>query len=298
MNRFNPALRLSCALLLGGALPFAQATEGGGSSWPMGIENYLMGVVPPPGIYGQVFAADYRADSLRGNDGRELPVDFDLHVSSIVPRFIWVTEQQMLGGNLGFHAVVPLNRMRLKMEGQRESKSGLGDIHVGPFLGYHYSDKLHAATGIDVVLPTGSYDKHDLVNLGRNYTTLQAIYALSYIDPQGLNADVRLMYDYNFENQSTDYLSGQELHADYAVGWGLGNGWVVGVGGYIYRQVSDDEQDGHRIDDNRGRAFAIGPSVQYSAASGWHLSAKWQQESDVRNRPEGAAYWLKWTFPL
>ncbi|MNT67773.1 hypothetical protein D3C72_2059400 [compost metagenome] len=100
------------------------------------------------------------------------------------------------------------------------------------------------------------------------------------------------------ENQSTDYRSGQEFHFDYSAGWAVTPSWVVGVGGYFYRQTTDDKQDGETLSDNKGRAFAIGPSIKYDSNDGWFLSAKWQQESSVRNRAEGDAYWLKLTIPL
>ena len=49
---------------------------------------------------------------------------------------------------------------------------------------------------------------------------------------------------------------------------------------------------------NKGRAFAIGPSVKYDSGKGWFVTAKWQKELAVRNRPEGSAVWLKAVFPL
>lgn len=83
--------------------------------------------------------------------------------------------------------------------------------------------------------------------------------------------------------------------------------WVVGVGGHAYTQISDDEcsfsdcaaaaqvQAAHG---NRGRTLSIGPAVQYNSSRGWLFSAKWQQESGVRNRSEGEAFWLKFTTAL
>ncbi|MNZ47050.1 hypothetical protein D3C78_647530 [compost metagenome] len=296
----SAAIALTSGLLLCGSYSQSHATEGGVSSWPMGIEIYGMGVLPPPGTYGQVFVGNYLADTLRDNAGDKVPVDFDLRVSTVVPRFVWVTEQQVLGGNLGFHALLPLNDIRLNVAGASDHKRGIGDAHLGPVIGFHHSDKLHTAVGVDFVLPTASeYDKDDLVNLGTNYVTVQAVYAVTYMDPNGFNADMRLMHDYNFENKDTDYQSGRELHADYTLGWGLGNGWVVGVGGHAYKQISDDKQDDHLVGDgNRGSTFSIGPAVQYASKGGWFLSAKWQDESGVRNRPEGQTYWLKFTVPL
>jgi hypothetical protein len=302
------SLALSAGLLLADSTSLVQATEGGVSSWPMGIEIYGMGVLPPPGTYGQLFVGNYMADTLRDNAGDKV-ADIDLRVTTLVPRFVWVTEQQVLGGNLGFHALLPLNDIRLNIKnGPHEHKRGLGDAHLGPVIGFHHSDKFHTAMGVDFVVPTGGeYDKNDLVNLGTNYYTVQAVYAMTYMDPTGFNADMRLMYDYNFENQDTHYQSGRELHADYTLGWGLGNGWVLGIGGHAYKQVSDDQCSAahcaaaaavEAADGNRGSSFSVGPAIQYASKDGWFLSAKWQDESGVRNRADGQAYWLKFTIPL
>ncbi|WP_047530802.1 SphA family protein [Pseudomonas sp. 11/12A] len=302
------SLAFGAGLLLAGSTSLVQATEGGVSSWPMGIEIYGMGVLPPPGTYGQLFVGNYMADTLRDNAGDKV-ADIDLRVTTLVPRFVWVTEQQVFGGNLGFHALLPLNDIRLNIkDGPHERKRGLGDAHLGPVIGFHHSDKFHTAMGVDFVVPTGGeYDKNDLVNLGTNYYTVQAVYAMTYMDPAGFNADMRLMYDYNFENQDTHYQSGRELHADYTLGWGLGNGWVLGIGGHAYKQVSDDQCSAahcaaaaavEAADGNRGSSFSVGPAVQYASKDGWFLSAKWQDESGVRNRADGQTYWLKFTIPL
>ncbi len=269
------------------------ASEQGGSSYPMGAENYMAGAMPPPGVYGQLFASHYEADTFRGNHGQKLPMDFDIRVDCIAPRLIWVTEQQILGGNLGFHIIVPLVDLKVSLNGQSQSNSGLGDIIFAPALGYHFSEKMHAVFAVDTIAPTGRYDRNDLANTGRNYWVFEPVVALSYVDPQGLNVDVKTMYDFNRKNDATDYLSGQELHMDYAVGWGLGNGWVVGVGGYALWQTTDDRQNGQTVEDNKGRSLAIGPSIKYTSKKGWFLTAKWQDETQVRNRPDGNAYWLK-----
>src|ERR1700754_1285590 len=101
----------------------ASASEGGGSSYPLGAETYMAGAMPPPGMYGQVFVSHYEADSFRGNDGRKLPMDFDLRADCIAARFIWVTEQQVLGGQLGFHVIAPLVDVKVSVNDQSQSKS-------------------------------------------------------------------------------------------------------------------------------------------------------------------------------
>ncbi len=87
------------------------------------------------------------------------------------------------------------------------------------------------------------YSKTDPSSLGKNYWALQPVWAISYIPPVGVNADLKMMYDFNFRNNDTKTRSGQAFHADYALGWGFGNGWVAGIGAMHFgkRQMIADQ---------------------------------------------------------
>lgn len=277
----------------------ASATEGGGGIYPNGIENFTIVAIPPSGVYLLAYAGNYNANSVRDHNGNQAgPPDFNLRVTSLVPRVFFVTGQTILGGQLVFHAIAPLLNMSVTAGGARQSSSGLGDITVGTGLGYHASDKFSYAFGLDVYAPTGSYDKNNLANLGRNYWGMEPAVLLTYAQPEGVNADLKVMYDFNMTNSATNYKSGQELHADYDMGWGFGNGFVAGVGGYAYRQTTDDIQNGATVANNRGKAFAIGPSIKYGNGKGWLITAKYQTESSVINRPQGQAFQMKMTIPF
>jgi hypothetical protein len=197
------------------------------------------------------------------------------------------------------HAIVPLVNLDVNVApGVSQRKTGIGDIVFGPVLGWHHSDSLHSVLALDIYAPTGRFNKHDVANIGRNYWALQPVFGVSRIDPNGLNADAKVMWTYDFSNKDTDYKSGQELIVDYALGWGFGNGWTAGVGGYLYQQINDDKQAGATVNDNKGRTFAIGPSVKYDSGKGWFVTAKYQTETNVRNRADGAAFWVKAVFPF
>jgi hypothetical protein len=293
----------ACAVLAAVAMlcGTAHATETGGSIYANGVENFLSGAMPPPGFYTVVYGTRYHATALRDNDGNDIAAavgGFRADVTGVVPRFIWVTDGKVLGGQLAFHAIVPLLNVDVRVGPNQNSKAGIGDLNFATALGYHVSDKLHYVLAFEVNAPTGSYDRNDVANVGRNYWNVEPLVAVTYTQPSGLNADVKLMYDYNFRNKDTDYKSGQELHADYAAGWGFGNGWTAGVGGYVYRQVSDDHMAGRPVPNNRGRAFAIGPLLKYQAKSGWFLMAKYENQYDVRNRADGGAFWVKTIVPF
>ncbi|MGK5078704.1 SphA family protein [Janthinobacterium sp. HLX7-2] len=302
-NNQSASALLHAAVIAGAALcGQAAATEGGGSIYPNGVENFLVGAMPPPGFYPLVYATSYHATELRDDRGNDIAAaigGFKADVAGVIPRFIWVTGQKVLGGQLAVHAIVPLLNVDVRVGANRSRNTGIGDINLAAALGYHVSPELHYVVALETNAPTGRYDRSDVANIGRNYWNIEPLIAVSYIQPKGLNADIKLMYDYNFRNNDTDYKSGQELHADYALGWGLGKGFVAGVSGYIYRQITDDKVAGHAVaGGNRGRAFAIGPSLRYQNDKGWMFTAKYEKQYDVRNRSSGGAFWIKTLIAL
>ena len=287
----------ACALFTTGTV---QATEGGGSIYPVGAENYLCCALPPPGLYGMVLGQSYSANKVRDNDGNTVtPSGFKVRANVIAPRLVWVTDSTIAGASLAVHAIVPLVDLKVTpAPGLSQHKTGIGDITFGPALGWHLSDKMHTLLALDFYAPTGDYSKTNIANIGRNYWAVQPVVGFSYMDKSGLNADVKGMYTYNFKNSDTDYRSGQELIADYSLGWGFGNGLVAGVGGYFYQQITNDKQGGARIHGNKGRALAIGPSIKYDSGKGWFVTAKYQMETEVRNRAQGKAFWVKAVIPF
>ncbi|MBN3769388.1 transporter [Burkholderia sp. Se-20378] len=295
MKRLSIAVMLSALAVAHGA----HATEGGGSVYPTGAEGYLCCALPPPGLYALIYAERYHAGELRDNDGRNVaPPDFSITAYSVTPRIVWVTPYTFAGASLAMHALLPLVTLDVHAGGQAQRRTGIGDMTFGPALGWHVTPTLQTLLAVDVFAPTGRYDKSDLANIGRHYWAIQPIAGISYGGRTGPVFDAKLMWTFNQRNHATDYQSGQEFIVDYSAGWGFGNGLTVGAGGYVYRQMTDDSQAGQTIAGNRGRSFAIGPSIKYDSGKGWFVTAKYQMETDVRNRPEGAAFWLKAVFPL
>lgn len=263
------------------------------------MEGFLAGAVPPPGLYVLEYATAYSADSLRDNQGARVPLPtFGLDVRAAATRIIWSTPQPLLGGNLVAHTILPLLDLKVDVPGASQHRSGLGDITVGAGIAWHHSTKWHSVAALDFVLPTGGYDKNDAANLGRNYASIQPLYAMSYINPQGFNGDFMGTLSVNRKNDATGYRSGDEFILDYALGWSVGGGFTLGVGGYWYRQFSDDKLSGATVVGARGRSFAIGPALRFDNGKGWFITAKWQRESEVSNRPEGSAFWIKSNIPF
>ncbi|MGD9298971.1 MAG: transporter [Thiohalocapsa sp.] len=279
----------------------ALATEGGGSHYPNGAEDFMVGALPPPGNYFINYLNWYSADSFRNDDGGRLFDDFNLDVVANTFRFIHVTKHKVFGASWALHAFVPLvnvdveRRIAPPFADESDDRFGLGDIIIDPFiLGWH-GQNWHITTGLDIYLPTGAYDEDRLANPGRNYWTFQPIFAFTYLSPQGFEASAKLMYDFSTENDATDYQSGQAFHADYTLGYHTGP-WSLGVGGYYYQQTTNDELNGETfLDGFKGRTFAVGPQVKYSHQK-MAVTVKYLAETAVENRPEGGGLWVKFQY--
>ena len=275
------------------------ATEGGGSTYPVGTENFTAGAAPPPGLYVLEYLNRYTATRVNDAQGDAVPVPgFKVRANVAATRIIWVTPVELLGGNLAAHTILPLVDLSVRAGGASDSRTGLGDVTVGGAIAWHHSAKLHTVAGLDAVLPTGAYDRNRQANIGRNYLSWQPIGVVTWMDPHGLNADVKATLNFNRTNDDTGYRSGREFIADYALGWGLGGGWIVGVGGYVYRQWSDDKLNGAVVSGARGRSQSIGPSIRYANDKGWLITAKVEKEFGARNRAQGSAFWLRTTVPF
>lgn len=279
------------ALLAAASISAAHASEGGGSGYPNGSEGFFAGAVPPPGTYLILYGSHYWGDKLKIENAPDL--DIDLHASAIVPRLIHMTNIKILGADWGMHAILPLVHVDLDIPalGLSTSRNGIGDLTVNPFILAWHTKNFHWATGLDIVVPIGTYDRSEAVNIGRNYWTVEPLFAATYISDGGFELSGKFMFDINFENPDTNYRTGNEFHFDYTVAQKFGD-WTVGVGGYFYTQVEDDDAPAGTAAMGRGLAFAIGPQVKYDYA-GMSFIGKWQHEALVENRPQGEQFWLK-----
>lgn len=290
-------LCLGAALLTAASASFA--TEGGGSTYPVGAENHLAGAAPPPGVYVLEYVNVYSADRVNDGQGQAVPIPgFKVNAVAAATRIAWVTNTPVMGGQLVAHAILPLVKVKVSAAGQSSSSSGLGDVSLGAGVAWHHSPQLHSVAALDIVLPVGKYDASRPVNVGRNYASVQPAYLVSWIDPNGLNADAKIGLNLNRTNKDTAYRSGTELNIDYALGWGLGNGWVLGVGGNIYQQLSEDKSHGQSVPGSKGRAYSAGPNLKYDSGKGWFITAKLAREFSVRSRSEGTQFWIKTTIPF
>ncbi len=299
--------RFLCALMLLAASPVTgYATEGGGTSKALGVDTVMAGVMPPPGLNITNFTAFYTADRTldsNGNDRANL-TNFDLFVFAEVVRFRYILPNAtFLGANVEARVGVTLaNYADVSFDvstphgtfHREDSTTNIGDSLFGLILGWH-GKKFHQMFGPELFIPSGKFSDDRLTNTSRGYFSIGPSYWFSWFPVEQIEISAALIYLFNFENTDTDYLSGQELSLDYNLAYSLARDWQIGVSGYAYKQVQDDEiNDGMVGDGNRGQVVGFGPALRWHPhEKNYGVTLKWQHEELVENRAKGDRFFLQ-----
>ncbi|MDI3515704.1 MAG: hypothetical protein PWP40_2933 [Rhodocyclaceae bacterium] len=225
----------------------AQAKEGG-DQYPNGAETWLGGAVPPPGNYFINYFGYYSGDLVDGSGEKVAGAGVDAWFNAF--RFVQTTEHKILGGNWGWHVIVPLVHQDVNLTQGAESKFGLGDVTINPFIVSWHQKNWHWAIGLDINLPVGAYKTGDArESIGANYWSFEPLFAFTYMGDTGWEVSAKLMY--NIKTKNKDYVgpfsptegtyeSGDEFHMDYLVGKRFGP-WGVGLSGYYLKQTTNDK---------------------------------------------------------
>ncbi|OPY80927.1 MAG: hypothetical protein A4E65_01308 [Syntrophorhabdus sp. PtaU1.Bin153] len=304
-------------------IPVVFAGEGYGTHVPIGAEDFMAGALPPGGtkVFINYFQL-YNPNKLKDNAGRNQSVpglgklDAKTDVVANCFRFIDVTKIKLLGGDLIWDIIVPVVYQHTNLSaGPADlaigNKTGLGDVEGGVGISWHPSPTFHNILALHAVAPTGSYQKGDDVNIGRNYWSFNPLWLATYIGGKdsplpGFEVSAKFMYWVNTTNTATHYTSGQEFSIDYLIGQHFGKTWSFGANGNFYYQLTKDKEHGHTALDPfsgkktgvQGRSLSIGPALQYNFPNQGCLTAKYQFEVDAHNRPLGNLFWLKLVWPF
>ena len=268
--------------------------------------------MPPPGNYFINYFGYYGGELRDGNGNKAPSGEVDAWFNAF--RFVHTSEHKILGGNWGWHVIVPLVHQKVDLFGSK-SVNGVGDITIDPFIVSWHSKNWHWAIGLDINLPTGRYKEGDArQSIGANYWSYEPLFAFTYMGDTGWEVSAKLMYNIKGGNddfraapraarQKSD--SGDDFHMDYLGGRRFGP-WGVGLSGYYLKQTGDDKIDGKVIDalpgvwsrGRRGEVLAAGPSLTYSTKGGTMLIAQWQHEFERENRFGGDKALFKLVMPF
>lgn len=299
------------AVFASAPIQHAVAVEGGAGVYLNGFSGFMAGVLPEKGTYATNYAYYYSGDA--GGDleipfvgNVQLGAEADLFIDLV--SLVHVTEFKVFGGRYAFGILGGYGDLDLEVQASaalgtisaQDDDAGLVDSAITPLILGWNSENHNLAFGFSVVIPTGRYDRNSLANVGLNRWAIEPNLAYTYFNPKnGREFSLNVIYDYNFENDETNYKSGQELHADFTLAQYFPNGLGVGIGGYLYKQITDDDGAAARLDGFKGQVIGVGPQLLYQhAISEEHVlivQAKYQKEFAVENRLEGEAVWFNLT---
>ncbi len=274
----------------------AIATENGAPTTAMGVYDFGAGFMPPATPSGTLGfrAAYYSSDTLKGAHGKDAPMDFSLDVLSLTLAYVRMTEHEVLGAKYGFNVIVPVFKMDNSISvptpvgtfSDSADVFNIADIQVTPLiLQWNLAPNLAMNTQFQIQIPTGDYDGNRLISPGLNHWAFSPIYNVSYITETGLELSSSFELDFSTRNTDTDYKNGIEYRHEFAVGQHSGP-WTFGVGGYYYRQLTDD--DGPSLTDgNRAEVTALGPALSYFKPGAPVISLHAYKEFNASNRAEG-----------
>ena len=149
-------------------------------------------------------------------------------------------------------------------------------------------------------IPVGAYQSTRLSNIGIGHGAIDAGGGYTYFNPQtGHEFSGVLGFTYNFLNTATQYQSGVDLHFDWGASQFLSKEVMVGLVGYLYKEIGCDSGSGDRVGCFQSQVFGIGPQIGFLFPVGdmqGYLNLKAYGEFDNASRPAGWNTWI--TFSI
>jgi hypothetical protein len=149
-------------------------------------------------------------------------------------------------------------------------------------------------------IPVGAYQSTRLSNLGIGHGAIDAGGGYTYFNPQtGHEFSGVLGFTYNFINNSTQYQNGVDMHFDWGASQFLSKQFMVGLVGYVYKEIGCDSGSGDRVGCFQSQVVGVGPQIGFLFPVGdmqGYLNLKAYGEFDAANRPRGWNTWI--TFAI
>lgn len=273
-----------------GITVFCSSGFAGDPHYVNGIEGIKAATLPPPGLYGRLYGAYYHADTIKDASGKKADIGFDLKVFALVPRVIWVSEYEVLGGNFFADAALPIMQTEVSVDvaNADDSKFGIGDLCVEPLGITWHGAQYDAAAAVGGYIPTGRYERDNAASPGKDmWTAMFTAGATLYADAEKTwSASILSRYEIHSEKDYENYTPGDDFHFEWGLGKTFNRTIDVGLAGYCYWQVTDESGDD--ADPDKSRVMAAGPEVSmFFPSQMMFVSARYLMEFEARNYSEG-----------
>lgn len=284
-------------------LPIAATENGGFGPYAIGAQTLGSGIMPSRGTtttYGYVLY--YEAENFVDGRGRSMVPDFHLTVSAegTMTRHTW--DFQYGGMRFGSAVIQEAVRVGIDAGGASESDHDVVLLNIQPLAVSRAFGAWHLLTASHLLFPLGSYDEAALANAENNYFAFAQEFSATWVPNRQWMVDLSTNLTLNKRNKKSDYKSGDLIGLTWAVNhnpFRAAPQWQFGVNGLYLRQIEDDQLHDQRAGDGfRIHKTSAGPQIAYWFSPAVAVVVKWQKEWNVRNAPQGDAFWLQAAFPL
>jgi len=202
-----------------------------------------------------------------------------------------------LAGTISGALATPLGTFPFsRFDSINDSVTGFGDVL--PIATLRWNNGVHNyMTYITGDIPVGAYDSTRLSNIGIGHGAIDAGGGYTYLNPQtGHEFSGVLGFTYNFENRSTQYQNGVDMHFDWGASQFLTKQFQAGLVGYVYQEVGCDSGSGDRVGCFQSRVVGVGPQLGFiiplTTTTQGYLNLKSYWEFANQNRPDGWNAWV------
>ncbi|WP_353234612.1 transporter [Diaphorobacter ruginosibacter] len=268
------------ALTLAGILSAGGARADG--HYVPGVEGIQAASVPPPGMYYLGYLINYDIGSFRApGSSTRLPGHNTGTVTALANRVVWISGHRLLGADYGMEAIVPVIRTSLTVNaaGISDSRSGVGDIYVGPLvLGWH-GQQWDAVAAAGMWLDTASTSHPASAGKGFKSAMLTGGATWYFDAARSISGSALVRFERNGHNSA-----GLRPGSQVTMEWGLARNFgavQAGLVGYSQWQVSSDSGAG--TGGQRSSRHAAGAELVYPIpGAGMFLKAAAYKEARAR----------------
>ncbi len=298
----------------------ARATEGGTTHYISGEYSDFCGMPPSqPGFYAGNYFLDYGNGEIGASKQLPLGGIFAAGVTANsqaeVPLAIYAYPFSLYDITFSSGATFPIvwvdvkatatfNRDGTPRSGAVEqSVTGLGDIQFMPIMAAWTNGDFTVGGMFNVWAPSGDYDAGQLANPGLGYWTFEPMLAFRWLSTKiGTEFSVFTGVDFNTENTTSDYQSGDIFHVDATLAQHLPLfGGIAGAGAsaFYLNQITGDSGSGARLGSFEIESYGVGPTVSYVHKIGNSeliVDGSWLPQLHTVNTTKGNFFWAKITM--
>jgi hypothetical protein len=264
-------------------------------------EGLAAGALPPEGVYfiNDTYFATWK--DMNGTNSNTNGIKLNAWLD--IPIVLWNPGIKVLGADYAVAIAQPFDYLDMS-GGPYKNDNG----HTGTYntvlipgqLSWALPMDFHVKTGLSVYVDDpSSSPAHPAPNggvgSGNSFWTFSPELGLSWLhDGWNLSADMR--YDYNLEDDTTHYNSGNMFDVDYTVTKTIGK-WTAGIGAFEQNQLEKDKSNGATVANSTQENYGIGPIAGYNFGP-VDVMATWNYGVMTHNEVGGDMFNVRLVVPL